>query len=154
VLGLSEGSKELGDNLLNAGHTHGGNVTSSNRGDYRAHHIIPHKVWTDNGQFFHDIGLGNGNVVNSGGKDRAANGVWLPKSRGVATRDGFDLYHAGNHSTYSNRVRSEVEGIRDRFNSNQMNRTQARRAIRDLQRREKRNQARRNSSGGCSGVIR
>lgn len=136
-LGLSEGSKELGDALINAGHTQGGIVNAITRSDYRAHHIIPHKVWTDNGAFFKDIGLGDGSIVNLGGKDKAANGIWLPKSSQVATANNFDFYHAGNHMAYSNRIRTEVEGIRDAFNNGDISKREARSMIRDLQRREK-----------------
>jgi len=155
ILGLSEGSKELGDALINAGHNHGGLVTNATRTDYRAHHIIPHKVWTDNGQFFKDIGMGDGSTVGLGGKDKAANGVWLPKSKGVgnASSPPFDHYHAGNHASFSRRIRTEVEGIRDAFNAGTITKKQARVAIRDLQRREKRDTAKR-TGGGCSSVIR
>ena len=137
ILGLSQGSKELGDALLNAGHSHGGIVTNINRNDFRAHHIIPHKVWTDNGNFFNDIGLGDGSRVGIGGKDKAENGVWLPKNKSVATKYGFDFYHAGNHAAYSIRIREEVEDIRDAFYNEIISAEQARSMIRDLQRREK-----------------
>ncbi|MGI4735226.1 MAG: RHS repeat-associated core domain-containing protein [Janthinobacterium lividum] len=138
VLGLSEGSDILGKKLLQVGHTHG--IPGFVKNDFRAHHVIPHKVWTDNQDFFDHIGLGKKagrNGMNP--KDAAANGVFMPKNRPVATSHGFDQYHSGSHPNTSADMRGEVENIRDRYDMGRgsITRNQARKEISALQKAER-----------------
>ena len=101
VFGLSEGSDILGKKLLTAGRTHGINPFVKN--NFQAHHVIPHEVWTDNQDFFDDIGLGKKGPharINRDGtrvhnpkgydpKDSPANGVFLPKDEATGVKHKF-----------------------------------------------------------------
>jgi hypothetical protein len=136
VFGLSEGSGTLGKKLVKAGRTHG--ITPFVKNDFRAHHVIPHKVWVDNQKFFNDIGLGKKpgrNGMNP--KDAAANGVFMPKDNPTGTAHKFDEYHSGGHPNTSAAMRGRVEDVRDRFNSSAITKTQARKEISALQKAER-----------------
>ncbi|RPD43595.1 hypothetical protein DNI29_23415 [Hymenobacter sediminis] len=152
VFGLSEGSTTLGDRMERAGHTHG--IPGFNRGDFRAHHVIPHKVWTDNQDFFDDIGLGKQGPSRAfprgsgpdypqgfNPKDAVENGVFLPKNATVAQRPGyeFDFYHKGSHRNTSAAMEARVVNVRDRFRSttNPITAAQARKEIEALQKAER-----------------
>lgn len=150
VLGLSEGSTTLGNRMSRAGSPssfeHG--ISPFPRGDFRAHHVIPHDVWTQpqNQRFFNDIGLG-------GAKDRAANGVFLPKSEAVGQRYGFENYHSGSHAGYNRDMGASVTDIRDRFNSGAINKTQARKEISALQKAERKRLSERGRVNGPCGRL-
>ena len=138
VFGLSEGSGTLGNRMIKAGRTHGLNPFVKN--DFRAHHVIPHKVWVDNQKFFDDIGLGKKpgrNGMNP--KDSAANGVFMPKDNPTGTKHKFDEYHSGGHGNTSAAMRGRVEDVRDRFNNGNgvITKKQARKEISALQKAER-----------------
>ncbi|UOQ55559.1 RHS repeat-associated core domain-containing protein [Hymenobacter sp. 5116S-27] len=151
VLGLSEGSGDLGRRMAAAGHTHGiialddqGNpllkkgATYFPKSDFRAHHVIPHQVWVDNQKFFDDIGLNHvRRKVNP--KDAVTNGVFLPGTEDVGRKYGFDQYHSGGHPATSDAMRLQVENVRDRFNdpTNPLTAAQARKEIAALQKAER-----------------
>jgi len=126
--GLSKGSGTLGRNLSKAGMDHGLNPFT--RGDFQAHHVIPHETWMENEQFFDAIGL-------EGSKDKAANGVFLPKNSNVAQQGGFDHYHRGSHSSINNNMSNRVSNIRQQFESGQINASKARKKISALQKTER-----------------
>ena len=136
VFGLSEGSDILGKKLLKAGRTHGINPFVKN--DFRAHHVIPHKVWKANQKFFDDIGLGKKpgrNGMNP--KDSAADGVFMPKDQPTGRAHQFDTYHSGNHRNTSTDMETSVVNVRDRFDSGSITKTQARKEISALQKAER-----------------
>ncbi|WKX76202.1 RHS repeat domain-containing protein [Zobellia laminariae] len=128
VLGLSKGSGTLGRNLSKAGMEHGMNPFT--RGNFQAHHVIPHEVWVDNPQFFEDIGLG-------GAKDKAANGVFLPKNANVAQQGGFDYYHRGSHADINADMSTRVNGVKHQFNAGEISASQARKKISVIQKVER-----------------
>ncbi|RQO29718.1 type IV secretion protein Rhs [Taibaiella sp. KBW10] len=138
VLGLSEGSGTLGRNMNKAGMTH--NMNPFVRGDFQAHHVIPHEVWVGNQQFFDDIGLG-------GAKDLANNGVYLPKNEGIANQHGFDYYHRGSHPDINDDMELKVKSVSDRFNNNQISKTKARKEISKIQKAERARLSKRTHSG-------
>ncbi|OCG05709.1 RHS repeat-associated core domain-containing protein [Gilliamella sp. wkB112] len=137
--GLKHESTTLGEDLLRVGSNQGGIVNAANRSNWRAHHIIPVKVWNDNAVFFEKIGYRDM-------RDSAQNGVFIPKDQTVGNRNGFKYYHAGNHGQYSARIRQRVEFVRQEFDAGRISRRQARREIRSLQRRYNR---RLSARGGC-----
>ncbi|MDO6855319.1 RHS repeat-associated core domain-containing protein [Cellulophaga lytica] len=127
-LGLSKGSGTLGRNLSKAGMEHGMNPFT--RGDFQAHHVIPHEVWVDNQQFFDDIGLG-------GAKDKASNGVFLPKNADVAQQGGFDYYHRGSHPDINTDMGTRVNAVKQQFDAGDISATQARKKISAIQKAER-----------------
>ncbi|UOQ55557.1 AHH domain-containing protein [Hymenobacter cellulosivorans] len=160
VFGLSEGSTTLGDRLERAGHTH--NIPNFKRSDFRAHHVIPHKVWTANQDFFDDIGLGKRGASRTfprgsgpdylqgfNPKDAVENGVFLPKDAPVASRPGydFDFYHKGGHPDAITDMGASVTDIRDRFRANAITKTQARKEISALQKAERKRLSSRSGTG-------
>ncbi|WP_162303744.1 AHH domain-containing protein [Hymenobacter sediminis] len=163
VFGLSEGSKTLGDRLVAIGQTHG--IPGFNRSDFRAHHVIPHKVWTQNQDFFDDIGLGKQapharinrdgtRVHNPKGynpKDAPANGVYLPKDEATGVTHKFDIYHKGGHPDTNADMNDKVIAVRRRFYRNQITKTQARKEISAIQKAERKRLSSRRS-GGCTQI--
>jgi A nuclease family of the HNH/ENDO VII superfamily with conserved AHH len=129
--------------------THG--IPGFNRGDFRAHHVIPHKVWTQNQDFFDDIGLGKKapharinrdgtRVHNPKGynpKDSPVNGVFLPKDEATGVTHKFDTYHKGGHDATNRRMQMSVEDISDRFYAKSITKTQARKEVSALQKAER-----------------
>ena len=134
VLGLSKGSGTLGKNLVKAGQTHG--ISGFNKGDFQAHHVIPHETWTQNQSFFDDIGLGKNGRTNP--KDAAANGVFLPKNETIGANHGFDYYHNGSHPNINTDMTTEVGNTRLRYEQGTITKLQARKEISALQKAERR----------------
>jgi RHS repeat-associated protein len=150
VFGLSEGSGTLANRMVKAGMTHG--IPGFKKGDFRAHHVIPHQVWTQNQDFFDDIGLGkqapNVRLPRNGGprifnhkgynpKDAPANGVFLPKDEATGLQHKFDIYHAKGHPDTNTRMGAEVTSISDRFYDKSITKAQARKEISALQKAER-----------------
>ncbi len=124
VFGLSKGSGTLGRNLSKAG------MDPFTRGNFQAHHVIPHEVWVDNQQFFDDIGLG-------GAKDKASKGVFLPKNADVAQQGGFDYYHRGSHPGINTDMGARVNAVKQQFDAGEISATQARKKISAIQKAER-----------------
>ena len=159
VFGLSEGSGTLGNRMIKAGRTHGLNPFVKN--DFRAHHVIPHEVWTDNQDFFDDIGLGKKGPharINRDGtrvhnpkgydpKDSPANGVFLPKDEATGVKHKFDTYHSGGHPRTIDDMRVRVGQVRTRFDNGAITKTQARKEISALQKAERKRLSSRRGNG-------
>ncbi len=129
IFGLSKGSGTLGRNMVRAGMTH--NLNPFTRGDFQAHHVIPHEVWVSNQSFFNNIGLG-------GAKDKATNGVFLPKNATVAQQGNFNYYHRGSHDTINANMNKKVKRVKRQFNNRQITSAQARQKIARIQNAERR----------------
>jgi hypothetical protein len=115
ALGLSEGSGDLGRRLVAKSH-----IPSSPlpfvKSTFDAHHLIPHAVWTDNQDFFDEIGLNHvARKINP--KDAIENGIMMPGTEAVGQQYGFDAYHSGEHGRTNDAMRTSVEDVRDRFNA-------------------------------------
>lgn len=152
MFGLSEGSGDLGRRMVSAGYTHGiqalndqGNLLLKNGNPYfpkdvfRAHHVIPHKVWVDNQTFFDNIGLNHvRGQINP--KDAVTNGVLLPGTKDIGTKYGFDQYHSGSHQATSDAMQLKVEKVRKRLEhtTKLITAAQARKEIAALQTAERR----------------
>ena len=99
-----ESSYRLGKNLEKNGMNHGGKVTFGPNGnrstEWQAHHIIPEQVWKENNKFFKEIGLR--------GRDSASNGVFLPNSKEVASKNNLQYFHYGSHPEYNKKVNNEI----------------------------------------------
>ena len=148
IFGLSEGSDILGKKLLKAGRTHGINPFVKN--NFQAHHVIPHEVWTNNQDFFDDIGLGKKRGRNGmNPKDSAANGVFLPKSEALGNNHDFDTYHRGSHGNTNTDMAARVEAISRRYDggAGTITRTQARKEISALQKAERKRLSSRMGNG-------
>ncbi|MFD2561821.1 DUF6531 domain-containing protein [Aquimarina rubra] len=128
VFGLSEGSGTLGKNMVKANMTHG--LDPFVRGNFQAHHVIPHEVWTRSQDFFKDIGLG-------GAKDKAANGIFLPKNATIAEQYGFDNYHRGSHEGINIDMENKVSQIKSDYESGIISKTKARKKISAIQKAER-----------------
>ena len=102
-----ESSYRLGKNLEKNGMNHGGKVTFGPNGnrstEWQAHHIIPEQVWKENSDFFKEIGLR--------GRDSASNGVFLPNSKEVASKNNLQYFHCGFHDKYNDLIRKEITVI-------------------------------------------
>jgi RHS repeat-associated protein len=157
VFGLSEGSGTLGNRMVRAGMDHG--ISPFPKSNFRAHHVIPHEVWTNNQQFFDDIGLGRQGPSKAfprglNPKDAAANGVFMPKSEAVGQQYGFEHYHNGSHGTFNADMRANVVDVRDRFRSGAITRTQARKEISALQKAERKRLSKRGPVNGPCDQLR
>lgn len=106
-----ESSYRLGKNLEKNGMNHGGKVTFGPNGnrstEWQAHHIIPEQVWKENNKFFKEIGLR--------GRDSASNGVFLPNSKEVASKNNLQYFHYGSHPEYNKRVKKDIEEIQELY---------------------------------------
>ncbi|WP_347152779.1 RHS repeat domain-containing protein, partial [Phocaeicola vulgatus] len=102
-----ESSYRLGKNLEKNGMNHGGKVTFGPNGnrstEWQAHHIIPEQVWRRNNVFFKEIGLR--------GRDSASNGVFLPNSKEVSSKNSLQYFHCGSHPDYNVTVDKEIKKI-------------------------------------------
>lgn len=163
--------------MIKAGRTHGiiarnaqGNPLLNAKGntyfpksDFRAHHVIPHEVWTENQDFFDDISLGKKasharinrdgtRVHNPKGynpKGLPANGMYLSKDEATGINHKFDQYHSGGHPQTIDDMRVSVGQTRTRFENGIITKTQARKEISALQKAERKRLSRR-SGGGCT----
>ena len=106
-----ESSYRLGKNLEKNGMNHGGKVTFGPNGnrstEWQAHHIIPEQVWKENNKFFKEIGLR--------GRDSASNGVFLPNSKEVASKNSLQYFHCGSHGQYNDLMRDEITEIHELY---------------------------------------
>ena len=86
---------------------HGGKVTFGPNGnrstEWQAHHIIPEQVWRRNNVFFKEIGLR--------GRDSASNGVFLPNSKEVSSKNSLQYFHCGSHPDYNVTVDKEIKKL-------------------------------------------
>lgn len=144
LLGLSEGSGTLGKRMSRAGSpssfAHG--ISPFPRSDFRAHHVIPHEVWTNNQTFFDDI--------SSGKQDRSPRFLqgFNPKDAATGSTYGLDQYHAGGHGNTNFNMETEVANIRSRFDQQLVTKSQARKEISALQKAERKRLSRR-GGGPC-----
>lgn len=90
----------------------------------QAHHIIPEEVWTKYQGFFDSLGLE---------RDAASNGILLPDSEDKITFNGPQVYHRGSHPQYSSEVENKVYQVFTALDRNQINQTQAKQIIENLQ---------------------
>ncbi|RPD43590.1 RHS repeat protein, partial [Hymenobacter sediminis] len=147
ILGLS--SYTLGQNLMKAGHTHSGLVTTATKAtEWQAHHLIPEEIWNDpvNRRFFKNIKLR--------GRDSASNGIFLPNSQVLGDGYGFERYHLGSHTNYSQNVRRQVEAIRTRFGAQPVTPATIAQARQDIQQLQTNLHAQLNTRTGGTGCRR
>ena len=140
IFGLSEGCGTLGRNMSKVSMTHG--FDPFIRGDFQAHHVIPHEVWINNQDFFDKVGLG-------GAKDKATNGVFLPKNQQVANSLGFDYYHRGSHPDINTNMETRLNDIVNKYNNGELTRTQPRKDVSKLQAEERSRLSQRNNKGAA-----
>jgi RHS repeat-associated protein len=153
VLGLSKGSGTLGSNLVKAGQTHG--ITGFTKGEFQAHHVIPHEVWVDNQSFFDEIGLNKPGRNKPNPKDAASNGVFLPKDETIGAKNNFDYYHRGSHTDVNTDMGARVTSVRERYESSAMTdveKAQACKEIKALQDAERNRLSSRTVGGPCGRV--
>jgi hypothetical protein len=113
ALGLSEGSGDLGRRLVAKGHVPASPLPFV-KSTFDAHHLIPHAVWTDNQDFFDEIGLNHvARKINP--KDAIENGIMMPGTEAVGRQYGFDVYHSGGHMDTNRAMRVRVEAVSRRF---------------------------------------
>ncbi|WP_338815835.1 AHH domain-containing protein (plasmid) [Bernardetia sp. Wsw4-3y2] len=128
IFGLSKGSGTLGNRLVRSGKTVGNNFVKSN---FQAHHVIPHEIWTNNQDFFDDIGLAKSGRFNP--KDAVANGIFMPNNQNLANSLDLEYFHSGSHSSYNRYVEAEVDRIKTAYDNGQLTKTKTRKQISKLQ---------------------
>ena len=105
----------------------------------QAHHVIPCAVWRDNEAFLNEVGM-------EGQRDKKENGLLMHDNEADGKKNGRALYHNGSHANYNEKVNSELQKIKERYDEHG-NKKRAKKEIQDLQKRLKRNLNRKSKSG-------